>query len=214
MARREFTKATKREALKRSGGLCEASGCEKVQFRRGLCAMHYSRLLRHGSLAKSALSKTPNGDMLEWLKAHSGHDENSSCLTFPFVRQKSGYGRVTLDGRRVGAHYAMCIIAHGAPPTSKHEAAHSCGKGNEGCVNPNHLRWATRSENLADRVIHNGGNRGEKHGNSTLTAEKVRQIRSLVAAGIAHAEIAMQIGVNPSTVGKIARRERWGWLDG
>lgn len=213
--RRDFTSKTRKEALRRSGKRCEAvGGCDKGVFRRNLCAMHYSRLLRHGTTDRSALLKAPSGEMLEWLTAHAGHMDRGACLTFPFPRQPSGYGRLTLDGRRVGAHHAMCRIVHGDPPSSKHEAAHSCGKGHEGCVNPHHIRWATRSENLADRVLHCGGNRGSRHGNSKLTDDIVRLIRKSLSLGYSQASIAARFHVQQTTVSKIKRGALWGWLDG
>lgn len=46
----------------------------------------------------------------------------------------------------------MCKLKNGDPPTPDHEAAHSCGNGKHGCINPNHLRWATDAENMADTV--------------------------------------------------------------
>lgn len=48
----------------------------------------------------------------------------------------------------------MCQKAHGDPPSPKHDAAHSCGRGHEGCVNPNHLSWKTKKQNQADRITH------------------------------------------------------------
>jgi hypothetical protein len=53
-----------------------------------------------------------------------------------------------------GAYIAriMCEEAHGPPPTPKHDAAHDTPNGCIGglCVNGEHLRWATRSENMLD----------------------------------------------------------------
>lgn len=46
----------------------------------------------------------------------------------------------------------MCEEAHGPPPSPKHDAAHDTPNGCIGglCVNGEHLRWATRSENMQD----------------------------------------------------------------
>jgi hypothetical protein len=211
MSRKEFTTKTRKAALKRSNMRCEAVGCDKPVFRRCLCAAHYSRLLRHGDI--EATAKPANGDILTWLEDRHLHI-GEECLAFPFLRNGNGYGRVTYGGQRIGAHRAMCILAHGEPPTPKHEAAHSCGKGHEGCVNPGHLRWATRVENLADRVEHNGGNRGSRHGNAKLSAEVVIAIRRRLAAGEAQASIAVDCQIEQSTVSKINRRVLWGWLNG
>jgi hypothetical protein len=57
-------------------------------------------------------------------------------------------------GDTLYAHRLMCQLAHGDPPTPDHIAAHSCGRGHEGCVNPNHLSWKTYSENELDKRVH------------------------------------------------------------
>ena len=67
-------------------------------------------------------------------------------------RHKKGYPRgVMVGGRRQSAHRAMCELVHGPAPTPKHQAAHSCHRGCDGCVLPQHLHWATDAENRAER---------------------------------------------------------------
>jgi hypothetical protein len=63
--------------------------------------------------------------------------ENLECLIWPFSRRD---GRGYINEEPVSRF--VCKLAHGSPPTEKHDAAHNCG--NERCVNPHHLRWATR----------------------------------------------------------------------
>ena len=80
------------------------------------------------------------------------------CLHWPFSRLPAGYGIV--GGRAVGRQYAhslACTWAHGPRPEGK-QAAHSCGKAS--CFNPKHLRWATVTENHADKVLHGTSGRG------------------------------------------------------
>jgi hypothetical protein len=76
-------------------------------------------------------------------------------LIWPFARYNNGYGNVTfydaLGKHSTGAHRIMCKLVHGEPPTPKHEAAHSCGNGTGGCINPHHLRSDTRGGNNADK---------------------------------------------------------------
>lgn len=65
---------------------------------------------------------------------------------------QKGYGLIRIDGVMCRVHRLVCIRRHGPPPTDDLEAAHSCG--NAGCVNPRHIRWATRFENAADKKLH------------------------------------------------------------
>lgn len=105
-----------------------------------------------------------------------GH-QGDGCIVWPLFRDKAGRGNVGYLGRRYWAHRLMCQLAHGEPPTLKHTAAHNCGKGHEGCVNPKHLEWKTQAENLADCAIHgtqpkhHGGNKGR------ITREQAQDIR-------------------------------------
>lgn len=66
------------------------------------------------------------------------------------------YAHVTLYRDKkpslVLVHRLVCAAFHGAPPSSAHHAAH-----NDGTSTNNHarnLRWATPSENEADKVAH------------------------------------------------------------
>lgn len=210
MPRHEFGKPVKRQALARSGGLCECIGCDKAAFRRGYCSIHYGRLIRNGSTDAASLRKAPNGLPMKWVLDHVGH-KGEACLTYPFAKGRAG--KVTHNGERRSAFETMCELAHGQRPTDAHEVAHNCGKGHEGCINPEHIRWATHIDNLADRIPHGTSNRGERHGLSKFTREDVLNIRQAVEAGERQASIAARLGTGRGTIGKIARGERWGWLN-
>lgn len=97
------------------------------------------------------------GAGIKFLRDHVGY-QDPKCLTWPLAREWQGYGILGHDGRRFKAHRYMCELAHGKPPTPKHEAAHSCGNGHLGCVNPRHLSWKTRAENQQDRSRHGRSN--------------------------------------------------------
>lgn len=97
------------------------------------------------------------GVAYEWLVRHVSYP-GDNCLTWPFARDsRVGRGLLGHESRRYWAHRLMCILAHGEPPTPKHQASHTCGRGHEGCVNPRHLEWKTNSENQYDR-----GNRQDR----------------------------------------------------
>lgn len=146
----------------------------------------------------------------DWLLAHVDY-AGDDCLTWPFARMPDGRGGVKFRGKQLTAARAMCELAHGSPPSSKHEAAHSCGKGNAGCVNPRHLRWATHVENEADKIEHGTRPRGERQGSSKLKASDVVAIRAMHGT-MSQSKIAAQFGVQKSTVFKIVHRLRWGHI--
>ncbi|MER9355525.1 HNH endonuclease [Mesorhizobium sp. M0514] len=151
------------------------------------------------------------GALLAWLKAHVGW-KGDGCLTFPFGCNSAGYGQIRVGGRKGYAHRWMCEAIHGPAPTPEHEAAHSCGKGHEACVHPDHLRWATGQENMADRVQHGTANRGERQGLSKLTEAQAREVIRLHRQGVAIGLIAAQFGICKSNVSIIANGKSWAWL--
>lgn len=124
-------------------------------------------------------SKRGEGEAFRWLRDrvdYSGDD----CLIWPFAILKHvGRGYLGYNGKSYYAHRLMCILVHGEPPTPKHQAAHSCGNGHKGCVNPRHLQWQTHSENQRDRRKH-GTHVTTRYGSrSPLTVAQVREIRSV-----------------------------------
>jgi len=143
----------------------------------------------------------------KWLIDNASH-ANNDCLIWPYTCDTRGYGQVGYRGKVLRASRLMCQIAHGDPPTEKHQAAHSCGNGAKGCVNPRHLSWKTNSENQYDRRRHgtHGGSLGYVH--TKLTPEKVRQIRAL--RGIeTQKDLARKFGVSDATIRGVQTGRWW-----
>lgn len=187
---------------------CSIDGCQKKPFNtRGWCSQHYARWRKYGSPTGGGTYK---GSLIAWVKDHIDY-EGENCLSWPFHHSKSGYALIDYDGRSQTVARVMCLLLFGEPSQPKLEAAHSCGKGHEGCVNPNHLRWASVSENQMDRVRHGTSNRGEKHWNAKLTEENVHLIRSIGGKANIQA-LANQFSVHTATIKSVIDRKSWEWL--
>lgn len=130
------------------------------------------------------------------------------CVIWPFSTTNKGYGDLTLDGKRRYAHRFICERAHGLAPFPGAEAAHSCGRGKFGCVNPSHLAWKTRQENSDDKLAHGTRVMGSKSGRSKLHESDVIALRAL-AGTATHRDLAEQFGIVQSMVTRILNRNIW-----
>ena len=184
---------------------CHLDQCDKKAAAGGYCLRHYNQ--KKNGRAFTFGPPRDVGKQTPWLLAHVDH-EGDECLKWPFAFHRDGRGQITWEGTTRQTHRVMCELRHGAPPTPKHEAAHSCGKGHEGCVNPNHLRWATRKENVADMVVHGTQIRGEKSRHAILTEQQVRDIRE-IAEVLPIPLIAAEFGLKPAHVHKVVARTIW-----
>lgn len=141
----------------------------------------------------------------QWVEEHSVWDEDA-CLIWPFGKTSAGYGVIYNGGKQILAHRFMCTLAHGAPPPGKTDCAHNCGNGSRGCVNPRHLRWATRSENMADCALHGTRLDGDKNPQAKLTNVQVAAIRNSREKG---RFLAQKYGVSPSLIAMIKNGRVW-----
>lgn len=187
---------------------CSVDMCNSPVLRRGYCSSHYWRLRRHGGPLGG---RTPEGEPLRFIHEVALRHTSKECLTWPFGRTSRGYGGLTVDGNMVLAHRYICELVHGAPPTPKHDAAHSCGKGHDACIAPGHLDWKTHAENEADKLEHGTHNRGERCGASKLTEAEARAILSM--KGIeTQSNLADRFGISSGAIAKIHSGRTWAWL--
>lgn len=153
---------------------------------------------------------TKRGIPLQWLRDHIDHKGND-CLIWPFFRRKDGYGFIRFNGVAQTAARAMCVLVNGDPPTDKHHAAHLCGCGHFGCVNPQHIRWATASENACDKKIHGTLIRGSKSKLAKLSEGDIALIKSLNGK-LLRREIGEKFGVSRQSINDVIWGRSWGWL--
>jgi hypothetical protein len=140
---------------------------------------------------------------MDWLLAHIDY-AGDECLIWPFARIAKGYGELGAPNRKMQyAHRVMCTLVNGPPPTPKHQTAHSCGRGHDGCVHPRHVSWKTNGENQLDRRIHGTINVPRQR----LTVRQVEEIRARKGLET-QASIAKRLGIKVACVEHWQRHDR------
>lgn len=126
------------------------------------------------------------------------------CWEWLASKNGAGYGQINTcpphipSGKMIAAHRLALILATGK---EGEVAMHLCD--NPGCVNPNHLRWGTTLENVADRTTKGrSGNPGAK-----LTAKQVKEIRETFTGD--YKELSERFGVDRLTLWRIITRRSW-----
>ena len=187
---------------------CTIPGCDKSHWALGFCRAHYNRNLRHGDPLASGSGKHKHRTTMTSVESALRY-VGGECLPWPHSVNQYGYGLININKRSTLVSRLICTLAHGDMPEGKTDAAHSCG--NPICVNPNHLRWATRKENHADKIIHGTVVRGANNGSAKLTNEDVMTIRAQPHR--TGRDLAAEFGVSAAAIHHIRRHETWAWLD-
>lgn len=172
-----------------------------------MCWGHYQRNRRHGDPHAGGISPGTTASAVDAIARYL--PDPGPCLLWQYSVHPDGYGMAKYAGRRMTASRAVLIAVTGDDPADM-EAAHICG--NPPCVNPAHLRWATKTENAGDRLSHGTHSRGERSANAKLTADQVQDIRTRIANGDTNVAIAADYSITDSLVSRIKHRRAWAWL--
>lgn len=121
-----------------------------------------------------------------------------------------GYHRVSLvrDGAPTRGHHVHRLVlgAFVGPCPPGMEGCHNNGVRTDNRIE--NLRWDTRVANFVDRELHGNTARGQRNGNSRLTAEQVKSIRSMEGKYPA-AFVAEMMDSSAGTICNIWRRKTW-----
>lgn len=125
---------------------------------------------------------------------------------------RKGYGVVgfKLPGKKTVMHMVsrLVLLAFvGPPPEGCDDAAHWDGDPSNNRL-PN-LRWATHTENEADKLRHGRRICGERHPRAKLTEAVVASIRRQLESGARVIDLARKYQIDPKTVQDIKRRKIW-----
>lgn len=138
-----------------------------------------------------------------WRPEDRGYE--TPCHIWQRGKAPNGYGITTHAGRRMGAHRAAWIIAHGPIPAGM-QVCHRCDV--RACVNADHLFLGTGRDNMQDAASKDrlARRRGEESSQAKLTWAQVDAIRASTDTQTA---LATRYGVSQAAVWKIVRGKAW-----
>lgn len=155
------------------------------------------------------------GKVQMWIAAYAADPPiTDACIPWSFYRDSHGYAqaRNPCNQRQEGAYRILWEAVYKIPFPPDKEARHTCGNGNQGCVNHLHCIPGTPVENSADKIRHETDNRGQRCASSKLTEAQVTEIRNRVQAGEKQSCLAREFGVTPSNISHLIRGVSWRWL--
>lgn len=129
---------------------CTVDGCERKQFALKMCQCHYSRNRKYGDplLGPPPAQKFSSIEERFWAKV----DKTGDCWVWTAHLFHDGYGQFATKTKGVTrtwrAHRIAYEWAYGPIPDGM-LVDHRCH--NRRCVNPDHLRLATRNQNNQNR---------------------------------------------------------------
>lgn len=191
--------------------ICSVDECLKGVCARGLCQMHYWRLMRHGSVHHSRIKRafrrgnSPN----ETFRAYVTISDTDDCIAWGGTRQSSGYGEFSCLGIKYLAHRFSYSLHNGEIPDGMF-VRHTCD--NPPCVNPRHLLMGPPALNVQDMVSRDRHSRGERNGHAKLTRDDVTGILQMLSTGMPQRGIAEKYGVTPQTITDIKKGRSWNHL--
>lgn len=120
---------------------CTIEECERGVRCKGLCGLHYGRLLKTGT---TDAPPSPTLEQRFWAKV----SKTGGCWEWTGCKTSSGYGQFKAEHVAEKAHRVAWKLINGPIPSGNH-IDHLCHT--PACVRPTHLRLATNKQNGENR---------------------------------------------------------------
>lgn len=143
-----------------------------------------------------------------FFKNISNESHDRGCWIWTGLKNRQGYGKLTIDYKTVITHRYSWILHNGDIP-ERILICHKCDT--PSCVNPDHLFLGAYSDNMKDMVKkgRNRDDRGSKHPMAKLTEEQVLMIRKRLENGDKGCDLASEYNVHNMTISQIKLRKKW-----
>lgn len=168
-----------------TGTACTAPDCDRKVVARGLCTLHYQRLMRNGTLDLLPVPTSTWVVMHKRLRRMYGRASEHLCVDCGARAEEWSY-----------QHQLGC----------QDEKPDPNGRG-PFCPHPEH--YVPRCK--ACHGAHDAGTmpRGEAHHRAVLTDDLVREARKMYASGQTYVQISEALGVPYQTIGHAVTGRRW-----
>jgi hypothetical protein len=141
------------------------------------------------------------------LLASAKSNDATGCLECSCHRVR-GYGKVRVSGKWMAAHRVVWESANGQIPEGL-VIMHKCD--NPACINIDHLRTGTHSENTRDKFLKQRGR--NQAGAQKLNEDAVKKIRDLYTLGnISQGALSLMFNVGRDVISRVITRSRWGYV--
>jgi hypothetical protein len=150
------------------------------------------------------------------LMARMEIDPITGCWNWSGCKHDSrGYGYMTVDGKQYYTHRLAAYAFLGMDlEDDEQQANHECD--NPPCIRTGdgHIYVGTQKQNLQEMMLKGRDNRtnnvrGEQHGRSILTVDRVILVRELRSQGAKLEDIANIVGVKRGSIPDILARRTW-----
>ena len=174
---------------------CAELGCTKLARRRNLCVRH----------ALATLTAAEADSLRRRLAV--GAKRVGACLEWQGKINRGGYGEIKIFSKYHSIPRVVLRLSGGPLPPGI-QACHRCD--NRACIDEAHLFRGTQADNTADMVAKGRQPRtsfpGELNPRAKLSEQHVRDIRASAESGRL---IAKRLGISPTVVFKVRRKESW-----
>ncbi|MCO6011539.1 HNH endonuclease [Actinoallomurus purpureus] len=186
--------------------ICVSEGCDRPAEKRKMCNRHY---LRWWKSTPKEERPPPTVEERFWAKVK----KTPRCWEWQGARRASGHGMfIAENGRAVSAHAFALELELGYPTPEGKEACHRCD--NPPCVNPLHIYYGTRKENIADGWARGHFPVGSERSAARLTEDQVIELRERYAAGGDAKALAAEYGIKVTSLRHIVLGLKWKHVGG